>query len=213
MNKINYQKKLEEKIEIIKKEGQVPSLLLHSCCGPCSSYCIEFLSNYFNVTVFYYNPNIYPDEEYLMRVKEQQRFIEAFSTKYPVNFIEGDFDKDRYYHLVKGFENEPERGARCEICFNMRLMETAKKAKDINADYFSTTLTISPLKDANLLNSIGEDIGKKLGINWLPSDFKKNNGYKRSTEISKEYNMYRQDYCGCVFSYNERQKQKKDLEE
>ena len=213
MNKINYQLLLDEEIGKITKEGVVPSLLLHSCCGPCSSYVIEYLSNYFNITVFYYNPNIYPDEEYLQRVAEQKRFIMEFPTKYKVSFIEGDFDKASFYEIAKGYENEPERGARCARCFDLRLKKTALKAKELGFDYFTTTLTISPMKDAALLNEIGQKLGDEIGVKWLFTDFKKKNGYKRSTEISKEYNMYRQDYCGCVFSYNERQKQKQNLED
>lgn len=208
MNKINYQKELDKLIIKFTEEGQVPSLLLHSCCAPCSSYCIEYLSQFFYVTVFYYNPNIYPDEEYYHRVKEQQRFIKEFPTKYPVKFIEGDYDKSSFYEIAKGFEKEPEKGKRCHRCYDLRLRRTAAVAKEKGFDFFSTTLTISPMKDSQVLNEIGASIGKELGINWLYSDFKKREGYKRSTEISREYDMYRQDYCGCVYSYNERQLQK-----
>jgi len=208
MNKINYQKELDKLIIKFTEEGQVPSLLLHSCCAPCSSYCIEYLSQFFYVTVFYYNPNIYPDEEYYHRVKEQQRFIKEFPTKYPVKFIEGDYDKSSFYEIAKGLEKEPEKGKRCHRCYDLRLRRTAEVAKEKGFDFFSTTLTISPMKDSQVLNEIGASIGKELGINWLYSDFKKREGYKRSTEISREYDMYRQDYCGCVYSYNERQLQK-----
>ena len=208
MNKINYQKELDKLIIKFTEEGQVPSLLLHSCCAPCSSYCIEYLSQFFYVTVFYYNPNIYPDEEYYHRVKEQQRFIKEFPTKYPVKFIEGDYDKSSFYEIAKGLEKEPEKGKRCHRCYDLRLRRTAAVAKEKGFDFFSTTLTISPMKDSQVLNEIGDSIGKELGINWLYSDFKKREGYKRSTEISREYDMYRQDYCGCVYSYNERQLQK-----
>lgn len=208
MNKINYQKELDKLIIKFTEEGQVPSLLLHSCCAPCSSYCIEYLSQFFYVTVFYYNPNIYPDEEYYHRVKEQQRFIKEFPTKYPVKFIEGDYDKSSFYEIAKGLEKEPEKGKRCHRCYDLRLRRTAAVAKEKGFDFFSTTLTISPMKDSQVLNEIGASIGKELGINWLYSDFKKREGYKRSTEISREYDMYRQDYCGCVYSYNERQLQK-----
>ena len=207
MNKINYQKKLDSLIAEFEKEGRVPSLLLHSCCGPCSSYCIEYLSQYFHITVFYYNPNIYPDEEYYHRVKEQQRFINDFPTKYPVNFIEGDYDKESFYKIAKGLEHEPEKGKRCHLCYDLRLRRTAQVAKEKNFDFFTTTLTISPMKDSQVLNEIGDKIGKELGIAWLFTDFKKKEGYKRSCELSKEYDMYRQDYCGCVYSYNERQQQ------
>ncbi|MBE5919325.1 MAG: epoxyqueuosine reductase QueH [Pseudobutyrivibrio ruminis] len=208
MNKINYQKELDKLIIKFTEEGQVPSLLLHSCCAPCSSYCIEYLSQFFYVTVFYYNPNIYPDEEYYHRVKEQQRFIKEFPTKYPVKFIEGDYDKSSFYEIAKGLEKEPEKGKRCHRCYDLRLRRTAAVAKEKGFDFFSTTLTISPMKDSQVLNEIGASIGKELGVDWLYSDFKKREGYKRSTEISREYDMYRQDYCGCVYSYNERQLQK-----
>ena len=201
MTKRNYQVELENLIQNLERDEHVPSLFLHSCCAPCSSYCIEYLSQYFHVTVFYYNPNIYPDEEYYHRVKEQQEFIKKFPTKYPVKFIEGDFEKERFYkEVAAGLEDEPERGRRCVKCFDLRLRETAKRAKAEGFDYFCTTLTISPMKDAVLLNELGAKIGDEEGISFLPSDFKKKNGYLRSCEISKEYNMYRQDYCGCEFS-------------
>ena len=212
MNKINYQKELDKLISGFNKEGVVPSLLLHSCCGPCSSYCIEYLSQYFNVTVFYYNPNIYPDDEYYHRVKEQKRFIEAFPTKHPVAFIEGDYDKDHFYEIAKGLEHEPEKGARCHKCYDLRLRRTAFVAKEKGFDFFTTTLTISPMKDSQVLNEIGIRISDEVGVKWLPSDFKKKEGYKRSTELSKEYDMYRQDYCGCVFSFRERQLQKEQVQ-
>jgi predicted adenine nucleotide alpha hydrolase (AANH) superfamily ATPase len=181
----------------------VPKLLLHSCCAPCSSYCLEYLSDYFEITVFYYNPNIYPDEEYFHRAREQQAFIERFPAKHPISFVEGDFDKERFFQSVKGLENEPERGARCNVCFELRLGEAASMARQMNMDYFTTTLSISPMKDAELLNDIGSKMEEKYGVKYLHSDFKKKNGYKRSCELSQEYGMYRQDYCGCVFSYNE----------
>ena len=209
MNKINYQRELDQLIEEIEAEGKVPTLLLHSCCAPCSSYCIEYLSQFFAITVFYYNPNIYPDEEYFHRVKEQQRFISEFPTKHPVSFIEGDFEKDRFYsEVAKGLEKEPERGARCTKCFELRLGETAKRAAAEGMDYFATTLTISPMKDVELLNSIGAAMGERYGVEYLATEFRKKNGYLRSTQISKEYDMYRQDYCGCVYSYQEREAQK-----
>ena len=210
MNKINYQRELDQLIEGIEAEGKVPTLLLHSCCAPCSSYCIEYLSQFFAITVFYYNPNIYPDEEYFHRVKEQQRFISEFPTKHPVSFIEGDFEKDRFYsEVAKGLEKEPERGARCTKCFELRLGETAKRAAAEGMDYFATTLTISPMKDVELLNSIGAAMGERYGVEYLATEFRKKNGYLRSTQISKEYDMYRQDYCGCVYSKVERESQGK----
>ena len=201
--KQNYQLMLEETIREITEANKVPKLLLHSCCAPCSSYCLEYLSDYFEITVFYYNPNIYPDEEYFHRAREQQAFIERFPAKHPISFVEGDFDKERFFQSVKGLENEPERGARCNVCFELRLGEAASMAREMNMDYFTTTLSISPMKDAALLNDIGSKMEEKYGVKYLHSDFKKKNGYKRSCELSQEYGMYRQDYCGCVFSYNE----------
>lgn len=200
MNKLNYQRELDQIIEKIKKEGNAPTLLLHSCCAPCSSYVLEYLAEYFRITVFYYNPNIYPDEEYEKRVKEQQRFIKSLPVRYPVSFIEGDFEKDKFYEAVKGLEKEKEGGERCFVCYRLRLEKTAALAARLKMDYFTTTLTISPLKNAEKLNEIGEDLAGQYHVCWLPSDFKKKNGYKRSTELSREYGLYRQDYCGCVFS-------------
>ncbi len=208
MNKVNYQKELDKLIKKLDEEGSVPSLLLHSCCGPCSSYCIEYLSQFFNITVFYYNPNIYPKEEYYTRVKEQERFIKEFPTKHPVSFIEGDYDTKSFYEMAKGLEQEPEKGARCHKCYELRLRRTAQVAKEKGFDFFTTTLTISPMKDSQVLNEIGQRIALEEGVSWLVSDFKKKEGYKRSTELSKEYCMYRQDYCGCVYSYRDRQAQK-----
>ena len=210
MDKINYQKNLDLLIDKLIADATTPKLMLHSCCAPCSSYCIEYLSQYFEITVFYYNPNIYPDEEYWLRVKEQQRFIENFPTKNKVSFIEGDYDKQCFYDMAKGLENVPERGERCHKCYELRLRKTAEIAKKEQCDYFATTLTISPQKDSSVLNTIGERIANDLGnsVKYLATDFKKKSGYLRSCEISKEYDMYRQDYCGCVFSYNERMRDK-----
>ena len=204
MNKPDYQGMLDAIIEENQKTGTVPRVLLHSCCAPCSSYCVELLSKSFLVTVFYYNPNIYPDEEYEHRVREQERFLREFPTVHPVEFIEGDFEKDRFYdEVAKGLEQEPERGARCVKCFELRLRETAKLAAKNHFDYFCTTLTISPQKDPVLLNTIGQRLGEEYGVPFLPSEFRKREGYKRSTEISREYGMYRQNYCGCLYSFNE----------
>lgn len=211
MNRRNYQRELEEILQRQKIEHAVPKLLLHSCCAPCSSYVIEYLSSYFKMTVFYYNPNLYPDEEYEKRVQEQIRFIERFPAKHPVGFLSGDFEKERFYEAVKGLEREAEGGARCFACYRLRLMETARMAKELGMDYFTTTLSISPLKNAVKLNEIGEELAKEYGAVYLPSDFKKKNGYRRSVELSKEYGMYRQDYCGCVFSYESRQLQKESF--
>ena len=199
-NKRNYQKEMEKIIDDFKKEGEVPSLFLHSCCAPCSSYVLETLSEYFRITVFYYNPNIYPEEEYWKRVKEQEDFIHKLPVRYPITFLEGKYEKDRFYQAVKGLEKEPEGGERCSVCFRLRLGEAVKEAVKGGFDYVTTTLTISPLKNAGKLNEIGEELGRNQPLTWLPSDFKKKNGYKRSTELSREYEMYRQDYCGCVYS-------------
>lgn len=200
MNKINYQKELDKLISELQKENKLPSLLLHSCCAPCSSYCLEYLSEYFNITVFYYNPNISPESEYRKRVEEQKRFISAFPAKNPINFIEGDYEPSVYYNAVKGYEKEPEGGKRCFICYELRLREAALIAKKGGFDYFTTTLSISPLKNADKLNEIGKRISEELSVPYLFSDFKKRNGYKRSIELSKEYDLYRQNFCGCVYS-------------
>lgn len=204
MNRINYQKELDKVIESLSQQEKVPTLLLHSCCAPCSSYVLEYLSNYFGITVFYYNPNIYPDEEYEMRVREQQRFIRAFPAKHPIDFIEGAYDKERFYEMARGLEAVPEGGQRCFQCYELRLREAGELAKARDFDYFTTTLSISPMKNAEKLNEIGLRLAEELGVSYLCSDFKKRNGYKRSTELSREYGMYRQDYCGCVFSYNQK---------
>ncbi|MDE6904538.1 MAG: epoxyqueuosine reductase QueH [Lachnospiraceae bacterium] len=208
MNRRNYQRELEEKIQKISKDKAVPKLLLHSCCAPCSSYVIEYLSQYFSITVFYYNPNIYPDEEYEKRVEEQKRFIREFPAKYPVDFIRGDFEKESFYEAVRGLEDTKEGGERCSRCFYLRLSKTAFLAQKLKADYFTTTLSISPLKNADRLNEIGEELSRKTGVSYLCSDFKKKNGYKRSVELSADFGMYRQDYCGCIFSKQEREAQK-----
>jgi predicted adenine nucleotide alpha hydrolase (AANH) superfamily ATPase len=201
---INYSKELDNKIEQIVSKEQVPSLLLHSCCAPCSSYVLEYLANYFKITVFYYNPNIYPEKEYRRRVQEQINFIQEFKTKNKVEFIEGKYDSESFYRSAKGMEDEKEGGSRCTVCFELRLREVAIMAKSGNYDYFTTTLSISPHKDVKRLNNIGGELSKEYGVNYLFSDFKKKEGYKRSIELSKEYNLYRQDYCGCIFSKRER---------
>ena len=196
----NYQKELDAIIEENEKNGTVPTLLLHACCAPCSSYCLAYLAEHFRITLFYYNPNIDPPEEYAHRVREVQRLIAALPVKYPVAFLEGRFDPQEFYAAVKGLEAEPEGGARCVQCFRLRLTEAAKIAKDGGFDYFTTTLSISPLKNAAVLNEEGEKAGALFGVRYLPSDFKKRGGYQRSIALSREYDLYRQDYCGCVFS-------------
>jgi predicted adenine nucleotide alpha hydrolase (AANH) superfamily ATPase len=205
-NTRNYQKELDKLIDNMGKSGETgKTLLLHSCCAPCSSYCMEYLRQYFNITVFYYNPNISYQEEYRKRVEEQKRLIKAFNDKagFPINVIEGDYEPDKFYEIAKGLEYCKEGGERCFKCYELRLRKTAEIALRQNFDYFTTTLTISPLKNAAKLNEIGESLACEYGINWLVSDFKKKNGYKRSTELSKEYNLYRQNYCGCVYSQND----------
>ena len=201
MNKRNYQKELDRLIEQYQKEGRTPSVLLHVCCAPCSSYCLEYLSEYFDITVYYYNPNITKPEEYAYRLSEEKRYI-ALRTdfRHPVGMTESEYDPKVFFEAVKGLEKEPEGGARCERCFRLRLEASAKKAKALGMDCFTTTLTISPLKNAALLNEIGEEMGERYGVMWLPSDFKKKEGYKRSIVLSREYDLYRQNYCGCVFS-------------
>lgn len=198
MEKINYQKQLDKIIEGLGDE--VPSLLLHSCCAPCSSHCIEYLSQYFNITVLYYNPNIYPEAEYIKRKNEQMRLIGEMKTKYPVKMLDCDFEGERFFEMAKGLENVREGGERCFKCYGLRLEKTANEAKKNGFDYFTTTLTISPLKNAEKINEIGSNLGVEYGVNWLPSDFKKKEGYKRSIELSKAFNLYRQNYCGCVYS-------------
>lgn len=191
-----------------QRDGNVPRLLLHSCCAPCSSHCLEYLREYFDITVFYYNPNITERAEYELRKAEEQRLIEAFNAHSTeraklIKMIEAPYDPEAYLAAVKGMEELPEGGERCTVCFRLRLQRTAEEAARGGYDYFTTTLTISPLKDAERLNRIGEEAAREAGAVWLPSDFKKKDGYKRSIELSKEFGLYRQNYCGCVFSRNE----------
>lgn len=197
---MNYQKELDKLLARLEKEERVPTLLLHSCCAPCSSYVLEYLGQYFNITVFYYNPNIFPESEYTKRILEQQTLIGQMRVKYPVSFIAGSYDKDRFYEMAKGLEHVKEGGERCLKCYELRLRESAWIAKSGGFDYFTTTLSISPMKNAARLNEIGLRLQEEYGVNYLISDFKKKNGYKRSIELSKEYGLYRQDYCGCEFS-------------
>lgn len=204
--KQNYQKMLEETIAKNQSENKVPTLLLHSCCAPCSSYCLEYLSQYFKITVFYYNPNIYPESEYTKRIWEQQKLIDELPAKHPISFMAGPYDKERFYEMASGLEHVKEGGARCMKCYELRLREAAKIAKNAGFDYFTTTLSISPLKKAERLNEIGQRLGEEYEVEYLLSDFKKKNGYKRSIELSKIYGLYRQDYCGCEFSMENRDK-------
>ena len=212
MNQPNYQKELEKILSGIEGRGNgAPRLLLHSCCAPCSSYCLEYLCTSFFITVFYYNPNIYASEEYRHRVEEQKRLIAAYNAEergYPISIIEGDYQPELFGQIARGYEDCPEGGERCFRCFDLRLRETAKQAAAGGYDYFGTTLTISPLKNALKINEIGQALSTEYDIPWLPSDFKKRNGYKRSVELSAQYELYRQDYCGCAFSKVERERQR-----
>ncbi|MBE6154520.1 MAG: epoxyqueuosine reductase QueH [Firmicutes bacterium] len=199
MEKINYQNKL---LEIVKDfNDEKPTVLLHSCCGPCSTQVIDFLKSYFNITIYYYNPNIEPYEEYLKRKQEQIRFINEYNNKNSdkIKYIDSDYDNESFENFIKGLEREPEGGARCSKCFYLRLKNTALKAKEYDFDYFGTTLTVSPHKNSQVINKIGESISNELDIKFIYGDFKKNDGYKKSIEFSKIYNLYRQDYCGCIY--------------
>ncbi len=199
---MNYQLELDKIIENIEGRGmtKAPTLLIHSCCAPCSSYVLEYLSDYFAITVYYYNPNIDPEEEYIRRFKEQESLIKSMKLKNPVQFIGGEYEPQKYYQLIKGYENNPEGGDRCTICYRMRLEKAGKLASESGYEFFTTTLTISPHKNASKINEIGQELSSIYGVLYLPSDFKKRNGYKRSIELSNKYKLYRQDYCGCVFS-------------
>ena len=205
---MNYQKELEKIIVGLKEERK--KVLLHSCCAPCSSYCMEYLRDYFDITVFYYNPNITEQTEYEKRVEEQKRLILLYNkeSEHTIQFAEGEYDPSRFFATVKGLENCKEGRERCFACYAMRLRMSAKKAKELGMDYFTTTLTISPLKNAEKINEIGQQIAAKEGIAFLPCDFKKNNGYLRSIQLSKQYNLYRQNYCGCTFSKSSRNEEK-----
>ena len=200
MNPRNYQKELDRVLEGLEREAAVPRLLLHSCCAPCSSYVLEYLSRYFEITVLYYNPNIYPPEEFGKRLKEQQKLLADMEFVHPVRLVEGRFEPEVFYQAAKGLEQEPEGGKRCEACYELRLREAAREAAADGFDWFATTLSISPLKSAQKLMEIGERLGREYGVPYLPSDFKKKNGYKRSVELSAQYGLYRQNYCGCVYS-------------
>lgn len=205
-SKENYQRVMEAQLKEEEKRGRIGTLLLHSCCAPCSSYVLEYLSNFFEITVFYYNPNISPIEEYEARAAEQKRLISELPTKLPVKFLEGRYEPERFYHTVSGYETCREGGDRCTLCFELRLTEAAKAAKEGGFDYFTTTLSISPLKDAERLNKIGKRISEEFGVSYLFSDFKKKGGYQRSIALSSSYRLYRQNYCGCVFSKEEQRK-------
>lgn len=200
---MNYQLELDKIIEKIDPEHK-PRLLLHSCCGPCSSYVLKYLSEFFKITVLYFNPCIYPVEEYYHRKQVQQDLIRAMNAEgKDINFLESEYEHSSFLNLVSGYEDEPECGERCHICYRQRLLRAGEEALDGGYDFFTTTLTVSPYKNAQALNEIGQDIARSLGISWLPCDFKKREGYKQSVELSKAYDLYRQDYCGCEFSLAE----------
>lgn len=209
-NQINYQKELEKLLEKVKiqtaEAGDVPALFLHSCCAPCSSYVLEYLCRYFRITVFYYNPNISLTAEYRKRAAEQKRLIEAYNREkkgYYIGITEGEYEPERFLETARGLEKCPEGGERCFRCYELRLRETARRAAEGKFDFFCTTLSISPLKNAGKINEIGQALALEYGVPWLPSDFKKKDGYKRSIELSAEYGLYRQNYCGCAFSVRE----------
>ena len=195
--KENYSVKCEN---ILNNLDGKKKLLLHSCCGPCSSYVISYLTNYFDITILYYNPNIYPYDEYLKRKQEQIKLINEIDCSNNLDIMDCDYDNDLYEKCIIGLENETERGNRCMVCYNLRMEKTAKMAKECNYDYFCTTLSVSPYKNSEWINKIGEKLQNKYNINWLYSDFKKKDGYKQSISLSKKYNLYRQDYCGCIYS-------------
>ena len=200
MNKINYQLELDKTINKIEGENTTKSLLLHSCCAPCSSYVLSYLNKYFNITVFYYNPNITNKEEYLKRKQEQIRLISELPAINKINILDADYNPEKFFEISKGLENCREGGERCFKCYKLRLEATAKAAKENSFDYFCTTLTISPLKNAQKINEIGQMLGDEYQISFLPSDFKKKEGFKKSIELSSQYNLYRQNYCGCIYS-------------
>ena len=202
----NYQKELDKVIGAL--DGRRPTLLLHSCCAPCSSYVLEYLSQYFQITLFYYNPNISPESEYRYRVSELRRLVDEMLPDSDVRIVEGSYDPQVFLNAVKGLEQEPEGGARCMVCYRLRLEEAARAAKKLGCEYVTTTLSISPMKNAKALNQIGGEVADAYGVRYLYSDFKKRNGYKRSIQLSAEYQLYRQDYCGCSFSKAERERKK-----
>lgn len=200
MNTVPVQKRMDRLLNELKLNNIRPALLLHVCCAPCSSYVLEYLSEYFDITVFFYNPNITPKEEYDHRVRELMRLVSEMGLSEKVRIVEGEYEPELFFARTKGLEQEPEGGARCEECFHLRLQKACEYAAAHDYDYVTTTLTISPLKNADLLNCVGNEEGKKAGVTYLDSDFKKKNGYKRSIELSAIHNLYRQNYCGCIFS-------------
>jgi len=201
---MNYDLEMEKQMS---KMNEGEKLFLHACCAPCSSAVLERLANFFEITIFYYNPNITEKEEYEKRIEEVKKLISLVSSKYPIHLVEGDYEPEKYWKIAKGLEEEPERGRRCYKCYELRLEETAKKAEELGFNIFCTTLTLSPHKNANWLNEIGEKLDKKYKPTYLYSDFKKKEGYKRSIVLSKEYDLYRQDYCGCIYSKRQKEEE------
>ena len=210
---MNYNKEMENILESLKKENKIPKLLLHSCCAPCSSHVISVLTDYFDITILYYNPNIEPFEEYEKRKQEEIRFIEQYPNKNKLDIIDCDYDNILFKKMSEGLEQEKEGGARCVKCYHLRLDKTASMASELNYDYFATTLTVSPLKNSEKLNTIGKFLETKYNIKYLVSDFKKKEGYKHSIELAKEYDLYRQDYCGCIYSKQQRELEKQNKTE
>lgn len=211
MNKRNYQREQDSVLAALPQE-KIPTLLLHACCAPCSSYVLEYLSQYFAITVLFYNPNIAPTDEYEKRRTELERLIAEQPHRHPVQIMECRYDPERFFHETRGMEEIPEGGDRCTVCYRMRLTEAAKAAKEGGFDWFTTTLSISPLKNAEKLNRIGEELAEEYGVKHLPSDFKKKEGYKRSITLSHEYGLYRQNYCGCIFSKRAAEKRRRSDE-
>lgn len=205
MDKHNYQLEFEKILQTLSQRSDPPTLLLHSCCGPCSSSVLEKLTDVFRVTIYYYNPNIYPDLEYQRRWEEQQQLLEKLTPRYSLAWFEGTYRPEDFYDQIRGLEQIPEGGERCFRCYELRLQNTAETAKRLNFEFFTTTLSVSPHKNSAKLNEIGKKLAEQYGVNYLYSDFKKKNGYKRSLELSAVYGLYRQDYCGCVYSWQERQ--------
>ncbi len=212
MNKRSYQKELEELIERVKGEKKPPRLLLHACCAPCSSYCLEYLSRTFDITVLYYNPNISDPSEYDKRLRELTRLVEETPYEHPVKVLAGRYEPSEFFEMARGMESLPEGGERCYACYRLRLQEAARLAREGGFDFFTTTLSISPLKNAQKINEIGEELSRIYEVEHLPSDFKKKGGYQRSIELSREHSLYRQDYCGCVFSKAEAKRRREARE-
>lgn len=208
--KENYHKKMLEILDVVKKEKGIPTLLLHTCCAPCSTTVIQRLSEFFSITVFYFNPNIEPFSEYVKRKEEQVRFLREYPSKNPIHFLDCDWENELFFDVSNGYEHELEGGLRCHRCYEMRIARTAKVASENHFDYFTTSLTISPYKNSQIINEIGRKMEQMYGVAYLYSDFKKENGYLESILNSKQYKLYRQNYCGCHFSKEQQKEKSKD---